>query len=168
MSRVTSRSATGMCCPLASTPVLSFAADLDYSFLRQFSLALEAPAFLQFAAELILRSLREIDEMRSEGKMGEKGDILVVTGPLVANFQLTEVLQAHAAHKKRDKSTIMTCALKRLSQWHRSRSADDRTIWGALLTCPCNFQWASVNPVTSETLNVSCARGSVHNVAMHS
>ena len=60
--------------------------------------------------------LRECDDMRTDGKINEKGDLIVVTGPVVANYELAAVLAKHKAHKKRDKASILTCSLKRLSQ----------------------------------------------------
>ena len=69
--------------------------------------------------------LRECDKMRSEGSEIHNGDIIVVTGPLVSNQDVTATLKLHKEIKTRDKASIMTLALKRMGKWHRTRSATD-------------------------------------------
>eukprot|EP01047_Picozoa_sp_COSAG01_P010971 COSAG01_NODE_475_length_16519_cov_168.890621_10_plen_262_part_00 len=73
--------------------------------------------------------LRECDDLRSAARINN-GDLIVVTGPLVSNHDITAALQEHKSSRKRDKSTIMTLSLKCLTRSHRSRSTASDTIWG--------------------------------------
>ena len=66
--------------------------------------------------------LRECDKMRSEGSEIHNGDIIVVTGPLVSNQDVTATLKLHKEIKTRDKASIMTLALRSLRKWLRRNS----------------------------------------------
>jgi NDP-sugar pyrophosphorylase family protein len=71
--------------------------------------------------------LRECEKME---QINAKGDMVIVTGPLVSNHDVQATLARHKETKKKDKAMIMTLALKRLGRWHRTRSAADATTWG--------------------------------------
>ena len=48
----------------------------------------------------------------------------------VTNHDIKKAIAQHKDSRSKDKSTIMTCMLRRLSQGHRSRAVADHTIWG--------------------------------------
>ena len=52
-------------------------------------------------------------------------DFILVSGDLVANMQLQEVIQRHRELKKRDKMLVMTCVYKKAKPKHRTRSIED-------------------------------------------
>ena len=52
-------------------------------------------------------------------------DFVLVSGDLVANMQLQEVVQKHRELKKRDKMLVMTCVYKKAQPKHRTRSIED-------------------------------------------
>ena len=74
--------------------------------------------------------LRECDDFRSAAKI-HNGDLIVVTQPFVSNHDIGNTIEKHKASRKRDKSTLMTCSIKRCARGHRSRSTVDqvRAAW---------------------------------------
>ena len=68
-------------------------------------------------------------------------DFVLVSGDLVANMQLREVIQRHRELKKKDKMLVMTCVYKKAKPKHRTRSVEDdilictSTSNGQLLHC---------------------------------
>lgn len=52
-------------------------------------------------------------------------DFVLVSGDLVANMQLQEVVQRHRELKKKDKMLVMTCVYKKARPNHRTRSTED-------------------------------------------
>ena len=52
-------------------------------------------------------------------------DFILVSGDLVANMQLQEVIQKHRELKKKDKMLVMTCVYKKAKPKHRTRSIED-------------------------------------------
>ena len=65
-------------------------------------------------------ALREIDAQSLI-----RTDFVLVSGDLVSNMQLQEVIQRHRELKKKDKTLVMTCVYKRAKPKHRTRSAED-------------------------------------------
>jgi translation initiation factor eIF-2B subunit epsilon len=54
-----------------------------------------------------------------------RSDFILVSGDLVANMQLQEVIQKHRELKKKDKMLVMTCVYKKAKPKHRTRSVED-------------------------------------------
>ena len=54
-----------------------------------------------------------------------RSDFVLVSGDLVANMQLREVIQKHRELKKKDKLLVMTCVYKKAKPKHRTRSIED-------------------------------------------
>lgn len=54
-----------------------------------------------------------------------RSDFVLVSGDLVANMQLQEVIQKHRELKKKDKMLVMTCVYKKAKPKHRTRSIED-------------------------------------------
>ena len=52
-------------------------------------------------------------------------DFVLVSGDLVSNMQLQEVVQRHRELKKKDKMLVMTCVYKKAQPKHRTRSTED-------------------------------------------
>ena len=52
-------------------------------------------------------------------------DFVLVSGDLVSNMQLQEVVQRHRELKKKDKMLVMTCVYKKAQPRHRTRSIED-------------------------------------------
>lgn len=52
-------------------------------------------------------------------------DFVLVSGDLVANMELREIITRHKEMKKKDKMTIMTCIYKKARPEHPTRSAED-------------------------------------------
>lgn len=65
-------------------------------------------------------ALREIDVQSLI-----RTDFVLVSGDLVANMQLQEVIQRHRELKKKDKMLVMTCVYKKAKPKHRTRSVED-------------------------------------------
>ncbi|KAF9929030.1 hypothetical protein FBU30_001939 [Linnemannia zychae] len=56
-------------------------------------------------------------------------DFILVTGDVVSNMKLDQVLEEHRARRQADKSAIMTMVLKKASPQHRSRSVGDGSLF---------------------------------------
>lgn len=54
-----------------------------------------------------------------------RSDFVLVSGDLVSNMHLREVIQKHREIKKRDKMLVMTCVYKKANPKHRTRSIED-------------------------------------------
>ena len=54
-----------------------------------------------------------------------RSDFVLVSGDLVANMQLWEVIRKHREAKRRDKMLVMTCVYKKAKPNHRTRSIED-------------------------------------------
>ena len=52
-------------------------------------------------------------------------DFVLVSGDLVANMRLLEVVRRHRELKKKDKNLVMTCVYKKAEPRHRTRSIED-------------------------------------------
>ncbi len=81
-------------------------------------------------------ALREIDS-----RSLIRSDFILVSGDLVSNMELKEVMECHQEARKRDKMLIMTCVYKKANPNHRTRSHEDdiliatSSIDGRLLYC---------------------------------
>ncbi len=70
-----------------------------------------------------------------------KSDFVLVSGDLVANMELKEVIEKHKEISKKDKMAVMTCIYKEAKPHHPTRSAEDdifivtNTPDGRLLHC---------------------------------
>lgn len=65
-------------------------------------------------------ALRDIDSQSLV-----KSDFVLVSGDLVANMELGEVIQCHKETKKKDKMSVMTCVYKEAKPHHPTRSSED-------------------------------------------
>lgn len=54
-----------------------------------------------------------------------RSDFVLVSGDLVANMELKEVIDQHKEMKKRDKMSVMTCVYKEAKPHHPTRSSED-------------------------------------------
>ena len=54
-----------------------------------------------------------------------RSDFVLVSGDLVANMELMEVVSAHKEARRKDKCRIMTCVYKKADPSHRTRSSED-------------------------------------------
>lgn len=54
-----------------------------------------------------------------------RSDFVLVSGDLVANMELKEVLDLHKEMKKKDKMSVMTCVYKEAKPGHPTRSSED-------------------------------------------
>jgi len=54
-----------------------------------------------------------------------RSDFVLVSGDLVSNMELMEVIQLHKETRKRDKMSVMTCVYKKANPSHRTRSSED-------------------------------------------
>ena len=57
-----------------------------------------------------------------------KSDFVLVSGDLVANMELKEVIDLHKEVRKVDRMAVMTCVYKKASPRHRTRSKEDDVI----------------------------------------
>ena len=57
-----------------------------------------------------------------------KSDFVLVSGDLVANMELKEVIDLHKEFRKADRMAVMTCVYKKASPRHRTRSREDDVI----------------------------------------
>ena len=57
-----------------------------------------------------------------------KSDFVLVSGDLVANMELKEVIDLHKDVRKADRMAVMTCVYKKASPRHRTRSKEDDVI----------------------------------------
>ena len=70
-----------------------------------------------------------------------RSDFVLVSGDLVANMELMEVIQKHKEIRKKDKMSVMTCVYKKANPNHPTRSSEDdiliatNSIDGRLLHC---------------------------------
>ncbi|KAL5020814.1 hypothetical protein ScPMuIL_002104 [Solemya velum] len=64
--------------------------------------------------------LREID-----GRSLVKSDFILVSGDVIANIKLDQILQEHKRRKEKDKSFIMTMIMKEAPPGHRSRCKEE-------------------------------------------
>ena len=70
-----------------------------------------------------------------------RSDFVLVSGDLVANMELMEVIQKHKEIRKRDKMAVMTCVYKKANPNHPTRSSEDdiliatNSVDGRLLHC---------------------------------
>ncbi len=70
-----------------------------------------------------------------------ESDFVLVSGDLVANMELKEVIDQHKERKKRDKMSVMTCVYKEAKPYHPTRSSEDdiliaiNALDGRLLHC---------------------------------
>lgn len=70
-----------------------------------------------------------------------KSDFVLVSGDLVANMELKEVIEQHKEITKKDKMSVMTCVYKEAKPYHPTRSSEDdifiitSTSDGRLLHC---------------------------------
>lgn len=64
-----------------------------------------------------------------------KSDFVLVSGDLVANMELKEVIDLHKEVRKTDRMAVMTCVYKKASPRHRTRSREDDII---ICTNPSN------------------------------
>lgn len=87
----------------------------------------------------VLREVDKIDMIRT--------DFLLLDGDLVSTFNMQQLRDAHKAHRRQDKSAIMTMLLKRLSPDHRSRVHDDDIL---IVTQPETHQLLSYTIVDAE------------------
>ena len=65
-------------------------------------------------------ALREIDS-----RSLIRSDFVLVSGDLVANMELKEVIESHKERRKKDKMLVMTCVYKKANPNHRTRSNED-------------------------------------------
>lgn len=81
-------------------------------------------------------ALREID---SQSLI--RSDFVLVSGDLVSNMELKEVIEHHKETRKKDKMLVMTCVYKKADPHHRTRSSEDdifiatNSTTGKLLHC---------------------------------
>ena len=54
-----------------------------------------------------------------------RSDFVLVSGDLVANMELKEVIETHKELRKKDKMTVMTCVYKKANPDHPTRSSED-------------------------------------------
>ena len=54
-----------------------------------------------------------------------RSDFVLVSGDLVANMELKEVIEQHKEMRKKDKSCVMTCVYKEAKPHHPTRSSED-------------------------------------------
>ena len=54
-----------------------------------------------------------------------RSDFVLVSGDLVANMELKEVIEQHKAMRKKDKMSVMTCVYKEAKPHHPTRSSED-------------------------------------------
>lgn len=70
-----------------------------------------------------------------------RSDFVLVSGDLVANMELMEVIQKHKEIRKKDKMSVMTCVYKMANPNHPTRSSEDdiliatNSVDGRLLHC---------------------------------
>lgn len=80
-----------------------------------------------------------------------RSDFVLVSGDLVANMQLREVIQKHRELKKKDKMLVMTCVYKKAKPKHRTRSIEDdilictSALNGQLLHCEKPMKQSHMN-----------------------
>ena len=54
-----------------------------------------------------------------------RSDFVLVSGDLVSNMELKEVIERHKEMRKKDKLLVMTCVYKKANPNHRTRSSED-------------------------------------------
>ena len=54
-----------------------------------------------------------------------RSDFVLVSGDLVSNMELMEVIELHKETRKKDKMSVMTCVYKKANPNHRTRSNED-------------------------------------------
>ncbi|CAG8532351.1 1214_t:CDS:10 [Funneliformis caledonium] len=69
-------------------------------------------------------ALRELDS-----KQLINSDFILISGDVVSNIHLKQVLDAHRARKNTDKNAIMTMVVKEASPFHRSRALGESSIF---------------------------------------
>eukprot|EP00466_Bigelowiella_natans_P003998 jgi/Bigna1/53039/estExt_Genewise1Plus.C_140162 len=68
-------------------------------------------------------ALRHIEQMHVL-----KSDFVLISGDVIANIDLKNVLDQHHARRKEDKLNVMTVVLKRAEPNHRTRGYEDRAV----------------------------------------
>ncbi|CAI2199571.1 5832_t:CDS:2, partial [Funneliformis geosporum] len=69
-------------------------------------------------------ALRELDS-----KQLINSDFILISGDVVSNIHLKQVLDAHRARKNTDKNAIMTMVVKEASPFHRTRALGESSIF---------------------------------------
>ncbi|KAJ2388330.1 translation initiation factor eIF-2B epsilon subunit, GEF, partial [Coemansia sp. RSA 2559] len=92
-------------------------------------------------AESVGDALRDVDN-----DPGLRSDFILCTGMVVSNMDLSRLVAAHMANKRRDKDHIMTVLLQEATQAHRLRDKSDESVY---LIDPCTNKLLGINSLPS-------------------
>ncbi|EDQ89397.1 uncharacterized protein MONBRDRAFT_25519 [Monosiga brevicollis MX1] len=108
------------------------------------------------------RALSEGDVLREVDRLGViKNHFVLVSGDVVSNFQLAQVLEQHKARYTKNRDTLMTMFLQRAMPNHRLRTGENDLTIGIDPTTAQLLTYSNSEPVNELALSLFSERESV-------